>query len=134
MMDNTLTISLKCIVGKKLLYIVFIVFFFFPESFRLFQNKNIYLKKRLEFFSLLHNCGKMRRAVWQHNQITVSERSLWLIQEVYLFALQYSLAGSQFPDQGSNPCPPAVSVQSFNHWTTKEVPEEYLLSGKVDGL
>ena len=31
-------------------------------------------------------------------------------------------AGSQFPDQGSNPCPPAVEVQSLNHWTTREFP------------
>ena len=48
-MDNTSTIFLKCIVGKKLLYIVFIVFFF-PEIFRLFQNKNNYLKKKIQIF------------------------------------------------------------------------------------
>ena len=49
-MDNTSTIFLKCIVGKKFLYIVFIVFFF-PEIFRLFQNKNNYLKKKDSNFS-----------------------------------------------------------------------------------
>ena len=26
------------------------------------------------------------------------------------------------PDQGSNPCAPALATQSLNHWTTKEVP------------
>ena len=30
-------------------------------------------------------------------------------------------AGS-YSDQGSNTMPPAVGVQSLNHWTTREVP------------
>ena len=31
--------------------------------------------------------------------------------------------GAKFPDQGSNPCPPAVEVWSRpNHWTTRQVP------------
>ena len=29
--------------------------------------------------------------------------------------------GSQFSDQGSNPRPTASNVESFNHWTAKEV-------------
>ena len=31
-------------------------------------------------------------------------------------------AGSQFPDQQSNPGPPAVGPPSPNHWTTGEIP------------
>ena len=30
--------------------------------------------------------------------------------------------GSQFPDQGSNPRPPALEARSLNHWTAREVP------------
>ena len=30
--------------------------------------------------------------------------------------------GSQFPNQGSNPRPPAVEAQSLNYWTAREVP------------
>ena len=29
--------------------------------------------------------------------------------------------GSWFPDQRSNPSPPAWATQSLNHWTTREV-------------
>ena len=81
--------------GKETpLYCIYSVFLF-PEIFRLFQNKNNYLKKRFEFFSLLHNCGEIW-AIWQHNQTYVSERSPWLLQEIYLFCFvflttQYSL-------------------------------------------
>ena len=38
--------------------------------------------------------------------------------------------GSQFPNPGLNLCPPAVEVQSLNHWTTREVPEIDLNDGK----
>ena len=34
-------------------------------------------------------------------------------------------AGSYFPDQGSNLCPPAVEAWSLNHWTTGEVLENF---------
>ena len=30
-------------------------------------------------------------------------------------------AGSQFPDQGLSPCPPAVEVQNLNPWTTEDI-------------
>ena len=34
--------------------------------------------------------------------------------------------GSWFPDQGLNPCPPAVEAWGPNHRTTREVPEQLL--------
>ena len=36
-------------------------------------------------------------------------------------------AGSQLPDQGLNPCPLALAVQSLNLWTAREVPRWFLL-------
>ena len=30
--------------------------------------------------------------------------------------------GILFPDQGSNPGPPALGARSLNHWTTREIP------------
>ena len=38
-----------------------------------------------------------------------------------LFCFAMKLAGSYFPDQGLNPCPPTLGAQSLNHWTTGEV-------------
>ena len=32
-----------------------------------------------------------------------------------------------FPDQGSNPCPPAVEAWSLNPWTAREVRKETIL-------
>ena len=39
---------------------------------------------------------------------------------------------SYFPDQGLNPCPPAVETWSLNYWTTKEVPLQVVLMRKGD--
>ena len=36
-------------------------------------------------------------------------------------------AGSYFPDQGIEPKPPAVKMQSINHWTTREAPYMLLI-------
>ena len=33
-----------------------------------------------------------------------------------------------FLDHGSNPRPPALGVQSLSHWTSREVPQQILLS------
>ena len=41
---------------------------------------------------------------------------------VFLAVLCNMLVGSQFPDEGLNPVPPAVIAQSLNHWTAREVP------------
>ena len=34
------------------------------------------------------------------------------------------ICGIWFPDQGSNPRPPALGMKSLSHWTTREVPRE----------
>ena len=36
-------------------------------------------------------------------------------------------AGSSFPDQGSNPCPPAVEAPRPNRWASREFPEFFFL-------
>ena len=43
---------------------------------------------------------------------------------IFLFFFGYTVwhAGSWFPDQGLNPCPPAVEARSPNHWTAREFP------------
>ena len=43
----------------------------------------------------------------------------------YLFGHSVLHVGSQFPDQGPNLHPPAVEVQSLNHWTTREVQSQF---------
>ena len=35
-------------------------------------------------------------------------------------------AGSQFPDQGVKPVPPATEAQCLNHWTSWKVPFDVL--------
>ena len=42
---------------------------------------------------------------------------------VYLFIH----VGSQFSEQGLNPCPLAVRAQSGHHWTTSETPDSFFL-------
>ena len=34
------------------------------------------------------------------------------------------VCGIWFPDQGSNPSPPALGMKSLSHWITREVPRE----------
>ena len=49
------------------------------------------------------------------------------------FFIQFQAAqhvGSQFPSHGWILCPPAMEVQSFNHWTFREVPSCCLLALK----
>ena len=40
----------------------------------------------------------------------------------FFFAHAVQHVRSKFPNQGSNPQPPALEVQSLNHCTTREVP------------
>ena len=42
------------------------------------------------------------------------------------------LVRSQFPDQGSNPGPPAMEACCPNHWTTREFPEPELEDAILD--
>ena len=49
----------------------------------------------------------------------------WFLQKmVFFFVFHHPMrhTGSQFPNQGSNPCPPALGARSPNHWTAREVP------------
>ena len=42
------------------------------------------------------------------------------ILSCFLAAFHSKYVGSQFPNQGVNPCPPALEVQTLNHWTARE--------------
>ena len=45
----------------------------------------------------------------------------------FFFWLHQVECGILVPQPGIKPVPPAVEVQSSKHWTTKEVPELFLL-------
>ena len=45
---------------------------------------------------------------------------------IFFLATRAQFAGSRFPDQGSNPGPPAVEVRSPNHRTIREFPNFYI--------
>ena len=52
----------------------------------------------------------------------------WILRYVnFFFWLHQVECGILVPQPGIKPVPPAVEVQSSNHWTTKEVPELFLL-------
>ena len=48
--------------------------------------------------------------------------NIYLYLFIWLHQVLVSTWGIYFPDQGSNPDPPALRVQNLSHWTTREVP------------
>ena len=45
----------------------------------------------------------------------------------FFLASQHSMQDLSSPNQGWNSCPPAVEVQSLNHWTIREAPIPHFL-------
>lgn len=54
--------------------------------------------------------------------VTPSHSLINLSVVLVFFGLTTQLVGSQLLDRELNPGPPAVEVQSRNHWTAREVP------------
>ena len=50
-----------------------------------------------------------------------------IISLFFIFWWHPEAGGILFPQPGIGPRPPALEVQSLNHWTTREVPKRLLL-------
>ena len=69
---------------------------------------------------LFDNSHPNRCLVISHGGFIFNLSIIYLLIYV-LFGLITLHVGSQILDQGLNLCPPAVEVQSLNHWTIREI-------------
>lgn len=62
--------------------------------------------------------------MYVHLNMFCFKKIYFIIESKQHFVFGYTvwLVGFQFPDQGSNPGPSAVSAQRPNHWIAREFP------------
>ena len=71
---------------------------------------------------------KQRMKVNDANLLKYNIYSVILNLFLWLCWVLVAACGIYFPDQGSNPGPPALGAWSLSHWTTREVPYSVILN------
>ena len=120
---HTFTISQVC-VNNQLASILSL-----PYSWAYIVFSNYYKRYMLKQFKKKVGANlKQRMKVNDANLLKYNIYSVILNLFLWLCWVLVAACGIYFPDQGSNPGPPALGAWSLSHWTTREVPYSVILN------